>query len=196
MFTSHYGNLKNITPPLTPVSISRGKPRWLKGGWLAHVQPGTVGRNYDALAPTAASLKADIDEYHRAFAALLASLDPARVYDELGESAVLLCFCEVGQMCHRRIVAEWLEAALNVLIPELGEDPDGNTELWTTPAYSHYMDLEQKQAWYDALTATAAGPVPVPEAPPIPAATVHRPRWQTAHRQTWNAKTRRWEAAK
>src|SRR5476649_2076948 len=101
MFTASYASLSIIKPPLAPVSISRGKPRWLKGGWLTHVQPGTVGRNYDALAPTAAALKGSEDAYHRAFAALLAGLDPAAVYAEIGENAVLLCFCKPGQMCHR-----------------------------------------------------------------------------------------------
>ena len=128
MMTSNYKSLKLIVPPLHPVSISRGKPRWLKGGWLAHVAPGTLGRNYDALAPSAAALKGTEDAYHRAFSAQLAALDPRKVHDELGENAVLLCFCDVGRMCHRRIVAEWIEASLNVEIPELGEDPDGNTE--------------------------------------------------------------------
>ena len=180
MMTSNYKSLKLIVPPLHPVSISRGKPRWLKGGWLAHVAPGTLGRNYDALAPSAAALKGTEDAYHAAFSAQLAALDPRKVYDELGENAVLLCFCDVGRMCHRRIVAEWIEAALNVEIPELSEDPDGNTELWTTEAYAHYMELEQKMAWYEALGIAPKIVAPV----------------KTAHRQIWNAKAHAWEDAK
>lgn len=74
---------------------------------------------------------------------ILRGLDPQAVYDELGTDSVMLCHCPVGQMCHRRIVAEWLEAALNVEIPELGHDPDGNTELWTTRDYDHFMTLKQ-----------------------------------------------------
>jgi hypothetical protein len=163
----------------------------MKGGWIAHCQPGAVGRNYDALAPSAAALNGSEDAYHRAFAKLLRGLDPAAVFADLGENAVLLCFCPIGQMCHRRLVAEWLEAALNVMIPELGEDPrDGDTQLWTTPAYAHYMDLEQKQAWHDALTAPAAAS---PERTPAPRRFSRRP---TAHRQNWNAKTGKWEASK
>jgi hypothetical protein len=179
MFTSNYASLAKIKSPLRPVSISRGKPRWMKGGWLAHVQPGTVGRNFDELAPSAASLKADTGDYHRAFAAQLASLDPARVYADLGENAVLLCFCEVGRLCHRRIVAEWLEATMNVLIPELGEASHTNTELWTTEAYAHYMTLKEKMAWYEAIPGKA------------PEVKRFGPR---SHRQTFNLKTGKWEA--
>ena len=150
MFTSNYRNLAKIKAPLAPVSISRGKPRWLKGGWLNHVALGTTGRNYDDLAPSAAALKRPLDEYHRSFAAQLAALDARKVYDDLGANAVLLCFCEVGVMCHRRIVAEWLEYHLGVEVPELGGDP-ANVEIWTTEAYPHYMTPEQKVEWFAQL---------------------------------------------
>jgi hypothetical protein len=88
--------------------------------------------------------------YNASFAMQLAALDPVKVYAELGEDAVLLCFCDVGVFCHRRIVAEWFEFHLGVYVHELGEDPDGDSPLCTGPAYGHYMTLEQKQAWYDA----------------------------------------------
>ena len=108
MFTSYLGNLKNIPAELRPVCIARGKPRFYAGDCDLR------------LAPTWAMLKMDKAEYDHHFNALLAQLDPAQVYRDLGENAVLLCWEKPNESCHRRRVAEWLEGALGVVIPELG----------------------------------------------------------------------------
>lgn len=157
MMTSHYGALKLILPPAQPVAISRGKPRYLKGGWLKHCQPGTTGRNYDLLAPTYASLKASDAEYDRAFAAILAQLDPRAVYADLGEHAVLLCHCQPNVFCHRRIVAEWFEFHLGVLVPEMGLDRD-ETYVMTSKAFAHYIAPKKKLAWIEAQLAKGKAP--------------------------------------
>lgn len=134
MFTSNYRNLKKITPGMTAVRISRTAPRWLKGGWMAHLPAGVQSRDYLDLAPAAASLKMDEDAYHDHFAAILHRLDPAKVFADLGPNAVLLCFEPHGEMCHRRLVAEWFEANLGVTVPELGFGRTG-TPNFVTPAY-------------------------------------------------------------
>jgi hypothetical protein len=110
MFTSYYANLRNIKPPLEPVAISIGLPRFMK--W--------PHRRELRLAPTRAMLKMSREEYDRHFFAQLASLDPRAIAESLGENAVLLCFERPGLCCHRRAVAEWLEQALGVVIPEFG----------------------------------------------------------------------------
>lgn len=147
VFTSHYGALAAIRPPMTAVSISRGKPRWLKGSWLAHLPPGVTGRVDIRLAPTAAALKASRDEYNRSFSTILRSLDPAIVYQELGD-AVLLCFCKPGEFCHRRLVAEWFEARLGVIVPELGV-PRIDTPMCVTEDYDFYADIDTKLGWLE-----------------------------------------------
>ena len=49
-------------------------------------------------------------------------------------------------------MAEWLEAAIGVEIPELGQEDDENPLIWTTnKVYDHYMTEAQKQAWYEAI---------------------------------------------
>jgi hypothetical protein len=64
----------------------------------------------------------DEDEYTQRYRAeVLSKLDPARVYSDLGEDAVLLCWERPGAFCHRRLVAEWFEENLGVLVPEVGE---------------------------------------------------------------------------
>jgi uncharacterized protein (DUF488 family) len=51
----------------------------------------------------------------------LDKLDPQKVFDDLGEDAILLCWEAPCQFCHRRLVAEWLEKHLGVNVPELQE---------------------------------------------------------------------------
>ncbi|MCL6442574.1 MAG: DUF488 domain-containing protein, partial [Alicyclobacillus sp.] len=43
-------------------------------------------------------------------------------YEELGENAVLLCYEKHNDWCHRRMVADWFEKELGVVVPELGFD--------------------------------------------------------------------------
>jgi hypothetical protein len=56
---------------------------------------------------------------------VLSKLDPQKVYDDLGEDAILLCHEKWDDIksgkafCHRRIVAEWLEEELGIEVPEL-----------------------------------------------------------------------------
>ena len=63
----------------------------------------------------------------------LSKLDPATVYADLGEDAVLLCWEEnSGAFCHRRRVAEWLGETLGVLVPGVAAgsaDDRGHTRL-------------------------------------------------------------------
>lgn len=96
------------------VAISRTRPR----GW--------TGRIYEPLAPPwrllaeALSGEIDEDEYIRRYRAeVLSKLDPAAVYADLGEDAVLLCWERPGAFCHRRLVAEWFEEALGILVLEV-----------------------------------------------------------------------------
>ncbi|MFD1428490.1 DUF488 family protein, N3 subclade [Kroppenstedtia sanguinis] len=100
LYSSNFANLKKIRSPLFPVSIARGTPRWYKG------------RCYPDLMPEWEWLNATREEYDREFQKRLESLDPKRVIRELGENAVLLCWCKHNAGCHRRLVAEWLEETL------------------------------------------------------------------------------------
>ncbi|HEC91770.1 MAG TPA: hypothetical protein ENI51_02060 [Candidatus Atribacteria bacterium] len=99
---------KNGYHPLA-VAISRTVPKWYKG------------RRYLKLAPPWWLIKIKnpqkfIEFYYRY---VLNRLDPNTVYAELGQDAILLCWEEPGEFCHRRIVAQWLEEKLNIKIPEL-----------------------------------------------------------------------------
>jgi hypothetical protein len=109
LYTSCFARLKRIPPELVPVDIAARPPRW--AGRIRH---------HRALAPQPHLFGLALEAFVAGYARQLASLDPARVVAELGDQAVLLCFEAPGRLCHRRIVAEWLEEALGVVIPELG----------------------------------------------------------------------------
>jgi uncharacterized protein (DUF488 family) len=79
------------------------------------------GRRYPALAPRREMLKLDKAAYRVAYQKILDHLDPRKVFSELGEDAILLCWEAPGKFCHRRLVAEWLKKHLGVNVPELQE---------------------------------------------------------------------------
>lgn len=50
--------------------------------------------------------------------------DPQTLYKELqnrftGRDIVFLCFEKKGEFCHRRLLAKWLEEALDITVQEL-----------------------------------------------------------------------------
>jgi hypothetical protein len=79
------------------------------------------GRRYPALAPRREMLKLDEANYRVEYQKILDNLDPRKVFEDLGQDAILLCWEAPGEFCHRRLVAEWLEAHLGVTVPEFRE---------------------------------------------------------------------------
>ena len=85
------------------VGIALGIPKWYKG------------RNYPALNPPF-SLKNKYKDgkitdstYIKLYKKyVLSKLNPQEVANDLGDGAVLLCWCEEGAFCHRDLVATWL----------------------------------------------------------------------------------------
>jgi hypothetical protein len=140
MFTSYFANVKKLPPDLVPVSIARGSPR------------GFTGKKELRLAPTWAMLKLTKPEYDAAFAELLAKLDPAEIYQTLGEDAVLLCWEKPRDACHRRRVAEWLEAALSIEIPEYGFNRSA------CPAYDEMIWAGEREADSSSAETKSAAP--------------------------------------
>lgn len=112
MYTSCFAHIKNIPAGLEPVAISRGIPRFFKG------------RRCLDLAPSRELLDADLpwEEYVKQYKkTVLKDLDPGEIAEVLGDNAVMLCWEGPGKNCHRRLVAEWLEKALKIKVPELGK---------------------------------------------------------------------------
>ena len=93
------------------VAISQGVPRFYRG------------KRYMRLAPPRWLLKAkDPELFDREYRKQLDSLDAKQVVEELGSDAILLCWESFNVRCHRRLVAEWLEQELGIVVPELGHE--------------------------------------------------------------------------
>ena len=74
-----------------------------------------------AFAPPRWLLKAkDPELFDREYQQQLEALDAKQVAEELGANAILLCWESFNVRCHRRLVAEWLEEKLGIVVPELG----------------------------------------------------------------------------
>jgi uncharacterized protein (DUF488 family) len=110
MFTSNYS--KNGTNP-NAISIAGKCPVWYKG------------KEYKILAPKYWFFKKYkengdkefyIEQYYKE---VLSNLDPKKVYEELGDDAILLCWESAKDFCHRHLIAEWLEKELGVKIVEI-----------------------------------------------------------------------------
>ena len=95
--------------------------------------------SYLSLAPTKNMLKMDREGYTVTFDKILSALDPVKVYAQLvnlsqGKDIALLCYEKDRDVCHRRMVAEWLEKKLQINIKEVvfrnvvkKEKPKGNS---------------------------------------------------------------------
>jgi hypothetical protein len=93
------------------VAISQGVPRFYRV------------KRYMLLAPPRSLLKAkDPELFDREYRKQLELLDAKQVAEELGPNAILLCWESFNVRCHRRLVAEWLEEKLGIVVPELGHE--------------------------------------------------------------------------
>jgi Protein of unknown function, DUF488 len=93
------------------VAISQGVPRFYRV------------KRYLPLAPPRWLLKAkDPELFDREYRKQLELLDAKQVAEELGPDAILLCWESFDVRCHRRLVAEWLEEKLGIVVPELGHE--------------------------------------------------------------------------
>jgi len=112
MKTSNFWNIdKNNIEQY--VSIAAKCPDWYKG------------REYKKLAPKYwffKKYKEDGDEefYTEQYKKeVLDKLDPEVVFNELGETSIIICWEPYNKFCHRFIVAEWLSKELGIKIKEV-----------------------------------------------------------------------------
>jgi hypothetical protein len=110
MFTSNFARSKTFPDGDKPVSIARKSPWYFRG------------ESFLELAPTEAMLEMPIADYVADFDAILARLDPRKVFEAIGDTSILLCWESPGVFCHRRAVAQWLEQSLDISVPEFGFD--------------------------------------------------------------------------
>lgn len=114
MDTSYFGNIQNVANPL---SISGKAPDWY------------TGNQFKLLAPKLEFFtrykngELDANGYTKEYyAKVLGHLNAKEIYDRLittyGENVTLLCYEKPGEFCHRRLVANWFETELGIVVPE------------------------------------------------------------------------------
>jgi hypothetical protein len=114
--TSYFAKAANLP---NAVAISQGIPEWY------------TGARYKPLAPSweIIHLK-DHELYKKRYCKeVLSKLDPNQVAADL-DGRILLCHEKDSTHCHRRIVAEWLEAALGIKVPEMDLAEKKMPSLW------------------------------------------------------------------
>lgn len=94
------------------VSIARSAPADFRGPSFRPLAP-----SYELLQHYRLG-HISIAEYTDRYVEQLSHLDARRVFDLLGEDAILLCWEGASRFCHRRLVAEWFERELGVSVPE------------------------------------------------------------------------------
>lgn len=116
LFTSNFafsGNHPNA------ISIAKSNPKWYKGKSFCD----------DSLSPSWELLKMYKNgyvtkyEYTEVFYNYLTEMNVQRILDilhhDMGDMAILLCYENPGEFCHRRIVAKWIEYESGIVVPEL-----------------------------------------------------------------------------
>lgn len=82
------------------------------------------GKEYSQLFPKWSFLKKYLNDKNEItytieyYKQILNTLDPYKVYNDLSDK-VLLCWESPDKFCHRRLVAEWIERKLNIVVPEI-----------------------------------------------------------------------------
>lgn len=113
IYTSYFDNLQNIPKEIVPIAICGKSPDWYEG------------LEYKKLAPKLKFFqewkKNGDDEYYIDcfIEQVLNKLDAEEVYEELAalanaDACVLVCYERPGEFCHRRLVAAWLNANIDM----------------------------------------------------------------------------------
>lgn len=106
IYTSYFGNIKNLPDGYKLICISRICPKGMKI------------KMYGKLAPSQSLLtdyKSGLlswEEYtNRYKEETLSLLSPQKVVEELGNNVILLCYEKPEDNCHRHIIRDWLNSA-------------------------------------------------------------------------------------
>ena len=108
VYTTYFGNLRNLPPTIVPVSIALKSPAWYKG------------LEYKKLAPTWEILRDWKQAYNEVayvsayWSQVLEPLNYQEILEELfalsgGKDVALVCYERSDDFCHRQIVGSWFE---------------------------------------------------------------------------------------
>lgn len=126
IYTSYFGNLKNIPLILTPISIAGKKPDWFEG------------KEYKSLAPKYWFFQqyksGEISDQIYTFyyqQEVLRKLNPVIVREQLASLSknsdiVLLCYEKPLEFCHRHLAARWLGEDVDEFCIQFGKFNEEN----------------------------------------------------------------------
>ena len=107
IYTSYFGNMRNIPAGMVPIAICAKTPAAYTG-----IRYKTLAPKYDCLMQYKQNHNEEnyIQQYN---SQVLSRLSPAGVVRRLellsgGKDVVMLCYEKRGDFCHRHLVAQWL----------------------------------------------------------------------------------------
>lgn len=110
IYTSYFGNIKNLSNKYYPICVARWKPKWFTGPTILSLAP-----SVELLRWWRASDKSEASKqkYSYIYNLQLAEKNPHHLVELLHKNCgdkipVLLCFERPGEFCHRQLIAEWL----------------------------------------------------------------------------------------
>jgi uncharacterized protein YeaO (DUF488 family) len=122
IYTSYFTFIPKLPVDMLKISVSLFTPQWARvDGYFRSLNP-TEQLLREAKSGSIPPEEA-IGKYRRE---ILGKLSPVEAYEELIEmlrkngkkDLALLCYEKPGEICHRRFVAQWLEAGNSVPAPE------------------------------------------------------------------------------
>lgn len=107
IYTSYFGNLRNIPPDIVPISIARHTPAWFDGQRIEILAPNEHTRakyNFDGNKERyTREYTNDVLQY--LYAPKLVQILEVR---SGGKDVVLLCYESPEKFCHRHLLSNWL----------------------------------------------------------------------------------------
>jgi uncharacterized protein YeaO (DUF488 family) len=122
IYTSYFAFIPKLPADMLKISISLFTPQWVQvDGYFRSLNP------TEQLLREVKSGSIHAEEAMKKYCReILGKLSPMEVYEELTEMLnksdkhhlALLCYEKPSEICHRRFVAQWLEAGNSVSVPE------------------------------------------------------------------------------
>lgn len=116
MKTSYFAHPNILKTDLKLISVSKKPPTWFTKNIQIYR---LLCPSWDLVMSYKNNSISEEEYVRRYYEENLNKLDPEKVYHDLGEDSVLLCYEKSGQFCHRHIIGRWLMNSLNIIVMEL-----------------------------------------------------------------------------
>lgn len=117
VYTTYFGNLRNLDLNIVPISICAITPNFFKGIVYSDVAPTkSILKQYKLFK----NKKVYTERYENE---VLNNIDIHKFYEDLsilseGKDVALVCYEKAGDFCHRRLLAKRMEEELGIIVDE------------------------------------------------------------------------------